>query len=202
MLKKIINIFFLNLLTISAFAQNLPKEYFMDISNKVVYTDINLIAQNPDSVKYIDLSKSKLKSFPDVIFQCENLIYLDLKRNKIEEIPPSIGALKKLRFLNLSRNKITRLPAEIGDCTELQTLVLNQNEIVEIPPQIGNLNNLEVLDLWGNLVDMLPREIGKISNTLKHLDMRVIFMSVEKQKIIESFLPETKIYFSQGCNCD
>lgn len=202
MLKKIINIFFLNLLIISAFAQNLPKEYFMDISKKNVYTDTNLIAKNPDKVKYIDLSRSKLKSVPKVIFQCENLIYLDLKRNKIEEIPPSIGMLKKLKFLNLSKNKIARLPAEIGDCTELQTFVLNQNEIVELPPQIGNLNNLEVLDLWGNLIDVLPREIGKISNTLKYLDMRVIFMSFEKQRIIESFLPETKIYFSQGCNCD
>ena len=200
MLKRLIQITLL-LFPALCGAQEIPDMTPSGISTAVVYTDTNQIASNTDEVEYIDLSKQKLTSIPAVVFQCPNLVYLDLKRNRIEEIPAAIGQLKKLRVLNMSRNRLARLPKEIGQLIVLRSLILNQNEIVELPPEIGLLSNLAVLDLWGNQLDKLPKEIGKLSETLQYLDMRVIFMSRDAQAEIEMMLPETKIFFSQSCNC-
>lgn len=200
MLKRAIHIAFIFIPALLG-AQEIPDHTPSGISTAIVYTDTNQIASNTDIVEYIDLSKQKLTSIPSIVFQCPNLIYLDLKRNKIEEIPTLIGQLKKLRVLNLSRNRLVRLPKEIGQLLSLKSLILNQNEIVELPREIGLLSHLAVLDLWGNQLDKLPNEIGKLSETLQYLDMRVIYMSREAQEVIELMLPETKIYFSQGCNC-
>lgn len=182
-------------------AQEIPDMTPPGISTAIVYTDTNQIASNTDAVEYIDLSRQKLTSIPAVVFQCPNLIYLDLKKNKLENIPAEIGQLNKLRVLNISRNRLVRLPKEIGQLSALKSLILNQNEIIELPPEIGMLSNLAVLDLWGNQLDKLPKEIGKLSETLQYLDMRVIFMSRKAQEVIEIMLPETKIFFSQSCNC-
>jgi len=201
MLSKTLHIALMLLFPVWLAAQEIPDLTPPGMASSVVYSDTNLIAQNPDSVVYIDLSKQKLTSIPKIVFQCPNLLYLDLKRNRIEVVPPEIGQLTKLRVLNLSRNRLARLPAEIGSLTALRSLILNQNEIVELPPEIGLLTNLAVLDLWGNQLTKLPKEIGKLSETLQYLDMRVIYMSREAQEVIEIMLPETTIYFSQGCNC-
>ena len=182
-------------------AQEIPDLTPSGISTAIVYTDTNQIAASTDEVEYIDLSKQKLTSIPAIVFQCPNLVYLNLRRNKIEEIPVAIGQLTKLRVLNMSRNRLVRLPKEIGQLIMLRSLIINQNEIAELPPEIGLLSNLAVLDLWGNQLDKLPKEIGKLSQTLQYLDMRVIFMSRDAQAEIEMLLPETKIYFSQSCNC-
>lgn len=200
MLKQVIHIALIFIPALLG-AQEIPDFTPSGISTAIVYTDTNQIASNTDIVEYIDLSKQKLTTIPNVVFQCPNLVYLDLKRNKIEEIPASIMQLKKLRVLNLSRNRLVRLPKEIGQLSSLKSLILNQNEIVELPREIGLLSHLAVLDLWGNQLDKLPNEIGKLSETLQYLDMRVIYMSREKQEVIELMLPETTIYFSQGCNC-
>jgi Leucine-rich repeat (LRR) protein len=189
------------ILSATCHAQEIPDYIPTGMSTSIVYTDTNQIASNPEVVEYINLSKQKLTSIPKIVFQCPNLLYLDLKRNKIEEIPPEINQLQKLRVLNLSRNRIARLPKEIGQLGKLKTLILNQNEIIELPPEIGLLSNLAVLDLWGNQLNKLPKEIERLSETLEYLDMRVIFMSRKAQAEIEAMLPETKIYFSQSCNC-
>ncbi|PKP03050.1 MAG: hypothetical protein CVU11_09750 [Bacteroidetes bacterium HGW-Bacteroidetes-6] len=199
MLKQLIYIFVI-LLPLLCFGQNMP-DSDIDAPDVKIYTSIDEIKANPDSVLYIDFSKQKLCSIPNEVFECKNLVYLDLKRNKIEEIPSRIGELQKLRVLNLSKNKIVKLPAEIGLCTQLRSLILNQNAISEICPEIGQLVNLAVLDLWGNEVDRLPTEITRISENLKFLDMRVIYMTHDAQEAIELLLPETTIYFSNGCNC-
>lgn len=199
MLKQLIYIL-LFALPFFCIGQNMPDSN-IDAPDVTIYTSIDAIKANPDSVLYIDFSKQKLSKIPDEVFECKNLVYLDLKRNKIEEIPARIGELQKLRVLNMSRNKLVKLPSAIGKCIQLRSLILNQNAISEICPEIGLLINLAVLDLWGNEIDRLPTEITKISETLKFLDMRVIYMTHEAQEEIELLLPETTIYFSNGCNC-
>lgn len=194
-------ILFLMAASLSGYAQQMPEPEKADPANVTIYTDIASITQNPDSVLYIDLSGSKLKSIPPEVFLCTNLVYLDLKRNKIDSIPAEIGQLKKLRVLNMSRNKLQMLPPEIGQCTELRSLILNQNEITELCPEIGKLIHLAVLDLWGNSVDHFPNEITRLSETLQYVDLRVIYMTREAQEAIELLLPETTIFFSNGCNC-
>jgi len=166
------------------------------------YTDLDAALRNPEKVIFLDLSKQKLNKIPDGVFDLFNLQYLVLRRNKITEIQPEIAKLTKLRVLDLSRNKLVAIPPEIGTLLELRTLILNQNMIAALPPEIGNLKNLRSLDLWGNELDELPSEISKLQETLQFLDLRVIYMSFEKQQAIIDLLPETEIYFSNSCNCN
>lgn len=195
MLKKITTLLFLSITVLAIYAQrNIPFD-------GTVYTDLNHALKEPEKVVFLDLSKQKLKEIPSGVFELTNLEYLVLFKNKITEIPPDIGKLKKLRVLDISRNKIEVVPPEIGQLTELRTLILNQNMIYALPPEIGNLKNLKSLDLWGNEIDELPPEISKLQETLDYLDLRVIFMSFEKQQAIIDLLPETEIYFSNSCNC-
>lgn len=166
------------------------------------YTDLNEALKEPEKVIFLDLSRQKLREVPVGVFELTNLEYLVLKKNKLTEIPADIAKLKKLRVLDMSRNKIEAIPPAIGELTELRTLILNQNYIATMCSEISNLKNLKVLDLWGNELDELPPEISKLQETLEYLDLRVIYMSFEKQQIIIDLLPETDIYFSNGCSCN
>jgi len=201
MLKCSIVIALLFMVADFSFAQKIPKDTTVELSNTRIYTEISDIAVQPDSVQYIDFSKMKLTAIPVEVFACRNLVYLNLNNNKIDSIPPRIGELKQLRVLQMAHNKLTHLPAEIGRCDSLRSLILNQNRINDIVPEIGQLSHLAVLDLWGNNVTVLPKEIGRLSESLKYLDMRVIYMSEKNQTDIEDMLPETTIYFSASCNC-
>ncbi len=201
MLKYSIVIALLFMVADFSFAQKIPKDTTVELSNTRIYTEISDIAVQPDSVQYIDFSKMKLTAIPVEVFTCRNLVYLNLNNNKIDSIPPRIGDLKQLRVLQMAHNKLTHLPAEIGRCDSLRSLILNQNRINDIVPEIGQLSHLAVLDLWGNNVTVLPKEIGRLSESLKYLDMRVIYMSEKNQTDIEDMLPETTIYFSASCNC-
>jgi Leucine-rich repeat (LRR) protein len=201
MLKYSIVIALLFMVADFSFAQKIPKDTTVELSNTRIYTEISDIAVQPDSVQYIDFSKMKLTAIPVEVFACRNLVYLNLNNNKIDSIPPRIGELKQLRVLQMAHNKLTHLPAEIGRCDSLRSLILNQNRINDIVPEIGQLSHLAVLDLWGNNVTVLPKEIGRLSESLKYLDMRVIYMSEKNQTDIEDMLPETTIYFSASCNC-
>lgn len=165
------------------------------------YKKLSEISSNPDSVFYIKLTHQRLKTFPPEIFLCKNLVYLDLSFNKIEEIPPQIADLKKLRVLNLGNNRIKKIPPEIEQCSQLTTLILRFNDLTAIPPEIGNLSNLKSLNLAGNNLSSLPAEISKLSSSLQYLDLRVIMLTREQQTYIENLLPNTRIFFSQSCNC-
>ncbi len=197
MLKKIIISFIFISAVQLAFAQHKPEEY-----TGKIYTDLDEALQRPADVIFLDLSKQKLKKIPEKVFQLPNLEYLILRKNKLTEIPSDISKLTKLKHIDMSKNKVEILPAALCKCLELKTIILNQNIINEISPEIGNLTNLSLLDLWGNEIDVLPEEIAKLQENLKTLDMRVIYMSFEKQEAIIDLLPETDIYFSNGCSCN
>lgn len=195
MSRIIIFILTLVCLTVCAKAQNKENAEYK------IFTTIEEANANPEQVQYLDLSKQKLKEFPSTIFKFKNLECLILKKNKIAEIPSAIEELEKLTLLDVSRNKLNKFPKELCNCQQLKTLILNQNEIDSLPSEISKMSNLTSLDLWGNQIDQLPKEINKLSNTLKVLDLRVIYMSDEKQEAIIKLLPETDIYFSNGCSC-
>lgn len=170
-------------------------------NGNIIYTDLNQALKNPESVYILDLSKQKLESIPMDVFKFSNLEILVLSKNKIEQIPSEIKLLKNLKVLDLSRNKLVRVPAEIGQLINLEILILNQNAIYEMAPEIGSLKKLKVLDVWGNELDEMPYEISFLKGSLELLDMRVIYMTAEKQQAIIELLPYTQIYFSNSCNC-
>ena len=69
-----------------------------------------------------------------------------------------------------------------------------------IPSEIKRIKSLKKLDLWSNELSEIPNEISELTN-LKELDLRVIQFSDKDIERIISLLPNTKIYFSNSCNC-
>src|SRR4051812_1405532 len=84
-----------------------------------VYKSLSIALQNPDQVYRLDLSKHKLKKFPDDIFKLAHLHELNLSHNHITAIPPEIANLKELQRLTLSNNNIDSLPDQIGELHDL-----------------------------------------------------------------------------------
>ncbi len=156
---------------------------------------------SPEKVYRLNLSKTKLDSFPQEVLLMTNLVELDLSKNKLEEIPAGIGTLVHLKRLNLANNKLVHLPDEIGRLTELEYLGLNRNILEDIPATIGSLSKMEVLELWDNELNTIPDEISQLGN-LRVLELRGILLSDEEQKRIDSLVVRSaKIHMSPSCNC-
>jgi Leucine-rich repeat (LRR) protein len=155
---------------------------------------------NSDSVFRIDLSKSKLISFPTQILEFKNLKELYLSKNKIKTLPSDLMNLKNLEVLDLSKNDFSTFPAVLCNVNSLKQLFLGRNSIAVIPECIGQLENLQVLDIWFNPIDGLPKSITNLKK-LTDLDLRGINMSHKTQAFIKALLPWTKIEFDAGCDC-
>ena len=166
-----------------------------------IYRSISEALANPEKVFILNLSKSRLDSFPKQILLFKNLIELNLSKNSLEEVPPEIGQLIHLKKINLANNKLVHLPPEIGQLKELVFLGLNRNIIEDLPPTIGELQNLEILELWDNELNTVPDEIAELQN-LKLLELRgILFTEEELQRIDSLVVKSAKIYMSPSCNC-
>lgn len=195
-MKKFIY-FLLLFFTTAAFAQ---ESETITPDTAVIYRSLSEALKNPEQVYRLNLSHTKLKSFPLDILHLVNLRELDLSRNKIDSLPREIGLLTKLERLNLSNNYLIQLPDEIGRLYSLKYLGLNRNEIEELPATIGDLEQLELLELWDNELSTIPDAIVKCKN-LKVLELRGILFSDEEHARLNTLLPDTKVYLSPGCNC-
>ena len=156
---------------------------------------------HPHLVYKLQLRKLPKHQIPDTVFTAfPNLKWLDISKNKLKEIPSGIGKLSQLEHLDASKNKLSSVPYTLGYLKQLNTLLLNQNAIETLPKEIGNLESLEVLDLWSNEIDQFPESISLLKK-LKKLDLRVININDIAQQRIKNQLPNTEIFFSGGCNC-
>lgn len=166
-----------------------------------IYRTIAEIKDHPEKVFRLNLSRTKLDTFPPEILQCTNLVELDLSKNKIEEIPAGIGNLINLERFSMANNSLVHLPKEIGRLVNLKYLGLNRNVIEDLPAEIGDLENLEVLEMWDNELNDLPDEIGKLQN-LRVLEIRGILFTEEQQARIDSLVVKSaKILMSPSCAC-
>ena len=176
------------------------KELIYDDSSHI-YRSLNEAMKNPEKVFRLNLSKSRLDTFPAEIFNFTNLTELDLSKNKIDEIPPEIGRLSNLQILKMANNELVHLPKEIGQLLNLRILGLNRNVLVDLPETIGMLQNLEVLELWDNELEIIPDEISELQN-LKVLELRGILFTDEEQHRIDSLVTRSaKIHMSPSCYC-
>ena len=191
-------IIFSFLAVINAFA--FEKEQINNDST-YIYRSLNEALINPDVVFRLNLSKSKLDTFPEQILLFKNLTELDLSKNRIKEIPSDIGLLIHLNKLNLANNKLVHLPPEIGRLKELVFLGLNRNVLEDLPPTIGELEKLEIFELWDNELNSIPDEISELQN-LKLLELRgILFTEEELQRIDSLVVKSAKVYMSPACNC-
>ncbi len=85
------------------------------------YRNITEVLKNPQNVRILNLSGSKLTTLPGEIGKLQNLQLLNLDDNQLIALPKEIGRLQKLESLGLDHNQLNALPKEIGKLQKLQT---------------------------------------------------------------------------------
>ena len=165
-----------------------------------IYHSLSEALKSTEKVYVLELSKEKLKTFPNEILNLKNLQKLDLYKNKLDSIPDNIKNLSSLQYLNIGKNNLTTFPNGITKLENLKSLILNQNNITSIPDNVDELYNLEYLDMWSNNLEYISENI-KFLTQLKELDLRVIIFNNDEKERIKSLLPGAKVYFSNSCNC-
>ena len=189
------------LFVLFAYTANAQLINFSDLDTFPTYKLEEALKQDPLKVYKLSLKKQKLTHLPPEIFQFKNLQFLNLKGNKIKVFPKRIGAFKYLQELIITANKIEVVPKELGELINLKRFVAGSNFIISIPPEIKNLKQLNYLDLWGNNIAFFPAEIQELKENLEEIDLRVIQMSKDESKKLKELLPNTKIRFSESCDC-
>jgi len=187
---------FINCLT--NYHGQLLSKYDLDTCRE--YQSLSEALKSPDIVYILDLSKKKLKEFPEDILKFKNLQKLDLYKNKLDSIPENIKYLNFLQYINIGKNNLETFPIGITELVKLKSLILNQNHITSIPDNIDQLINLEYLDMWSNDLANISDNI-KFLTRLEELDLRVIIFSNDEKERIKTLLPGAKVYFSNSCNC-
>lgn len=134
------------------------------------------------STGIVALRDSKLKTFPDEVFDLEKSVRtLDLTHNKMVEIPMEINKLTNLQRLILADNIIERLPMNLGLLQSLKVAALDGNRLTNLPDELGQLVKLERLSVSANLLTSLPDTIGSLRS--------LVLLNVSNNKL--KFLPES-----------
>lgn len=156
---------------------------------------------DPTKVFKLDLTKKKLKVFPQEIFTFKNLMQLNLSKNKLTELPANLGDLNKLNYLDISKNKITQLPESVGNLRLLNSFKMSANKIQSLPSSFFRLPSLEIIDFYSNPLIFEPQQFSKLSKKLKYLDVRNTGIGNEECKQLQQLLPNVVIKFNKSCNC-
>ena len=168
-----------------------------------IYTSLEEALSASGPVYRLKLTKlPKRDSLPDELFRLTQLRELTVKGCRLCVVNQRIGELRYLQYLNLDHNKLLRLPNAIGRLTELHTLVISRNMIETLPDSIARLKQLAVIDAWDNPLYVLPESIKALKKTLKTLDLRQIPLTKWEYEEMEYLLPETKILFTDICECE
>ena len=167
------------------------------------YTSLEEALSASSPVYRLKLTKlPKRDSLPEDLFQLTQLRELTVKGCRLCIVNQRIGELRHLQYLNLDHNKLLRLPNAIGRLTELRTLVISRNMIETLPDSIAKLKQLTAIDAWYNPLYVLPASIKALKSTLKTLDLRQIPLTKWEYEEMEYLLPETKILFTDICECE
>ncbi|KAL6316811.1 hypothetical protein AAG906_021111 [Vitis piasezkii] len=94
---------------------------------------------------------SKLKSFPEILENMQNLRELHLSKTAIKELPSSIEHLQGLEILDVSYcNKLVMIPESICNLSFLTILDVNFcSKLTKFPKNLGSLQCLEYLRAAG-----------------------------------------------------
>ncbi|KAJ9691428.1 hypothetical protein PVL29_013567 [Vitis rotundifolia] len=104
------------------------------------------------------VSCSRLRSFPEILEDMENLRELHLDGTAIEELPSSIRYLRGLQYLNLTDcTNLVSLPESICNLSSLRTLDVSFcTELEKFPDNLRSLQCLKYLYASGTAIEELP----------------------------------------------
>ena len=123
---------FLAMLSTIAQAQSSSEGELDDIMfSENWFSDLDKAKQQPEKVRYLDLSLKKLKTFPPEIFQFKNIERLYLPYNYWSSIPDEIGTLTKLKIFDISGNYyLNFLPKEgLSKLPNFEQLIVKDNKL-------------------------------------------------------------------------
>ncbi|CAL9111972.1 unnamed protein product [Musa acuminata var. zebrina] len=123
------------------------------------------------NLRYLNLSQTKLKKFPDPICYLGNLLTLKLAHcQQLKQLPEQIHDLGKLQVLNLAYcTKLRKLPNTITSLVNLQELDLEGcHSLIELPQGLNNMKSLTELNLHRcSSLTRMPRKMKQLRNLHK-----------------------------------
>ncbi|KAK4344454.1 hypothetical protein RND71_037548 [Anisodus tanguticus] len=116
---------------------------------------------------------SKLKVFPEIEEEMNNLSELYLEATALSEVPASVEKLSGVNVINLSSCKhLESLPKSIVRLKCLKTLNVSKcSKLKKLPDELGLLVGLEGLHCDDTPIEMMPSTISHLKK-LKHLTLR------------------------------
>ena len=138
----------------------------------------------------------RLTTLPSNIVNFENIQSLDLWENHFTEIPEVVFSLSTLTKLDILDNHLQYIPHKIAELSNLEELIPREKALRTLPQTIGLLTNLKRLELTSNRITQLPKGIGHCE-TLEEIDITQNPFHADAAKIVESWLPNCEIHFSE-----
>ena len=79
------------------------------------------------------LTKNRLTTLPESLFEVENLAFLGVSQNRLTELSRSVSKLQNLRSLNIGLNQIEFFPASLLTLKNLETLIFASSHVPVSP---------------------------------------------------------------------
>lgn len=150
----------------------------------------------------IDLTKQRLRTFPEELANWTELREVVLDRNKLTSIDTDLSGWQFLERFSAQSNDLAAFPATVTAWTALRTLELGDNTIDSIPLDIDRLVELRQLSLWSNVIAHYPASLGDLKH-LEMLDLQYNDMTLDEQELLKSWLPlSVTTNLSAPCRCE
>ncbi|KAF3432457.1 hypothetical protein FNV43_RR27197 [Rhamnella rubrinervis] len=143
------------------------------------HEEVNHVILKMRYLRVLRLSGCKfLQHFPESVGDMRHLRYLDLSRSSIKTLPESVSRLCNLQTLNLSKCcNLTKLPKDLHHVINLRHLDISESNKVEMPRHISKLKSLQTLSTFivgkdkGTKITEL-RELSDLQGTVSLMNLQ------------------------------
>ncbi|XP_062078939.1 putative disease resistance RPP13-like protein 1 [Humulus lupulus] len=156
---------------------------------------LEIVLKDGGYLRSLSLSESCITDLHDSIGNLKHLRYLDVSRTKVKELPHSVCGLYNLETLLLSGcGNLTQLPTNISKLVNLRHLMTRWTPLKEMPPKICDMINLQRLSNFvvckndGSRI----KELGKLDNLHERLEISGLEHVREVSDVLEGNLKNKK----------